>query len=183
MARFKISEEGSQSQEDGASNNMSARLHQIEATFSNSTSHFEDTNKIILQFFGEASKRVNNANSNIESTGTDVHALQQQAKGNITQKAACRAQGESHKDHLGQLERKYEEVVQANRILAQQAENLKAQQLLDKTSLQELREKVDEKLEQAVQPVTFSVPIVQQGYYLEAPQALTLDLEVQHCTL
>ena len=62
--------------------------------------------------------------------------------------------------------------MQANRILAQQAENLQAQQLLDKTSLKELREKVDEKLEQAVQPVTFAVLIAQQGYYYpEAPQA------------
>ena len=52
---------------------------------------------------------------------------------------------------------------------------MQAQQILEETSLKELREKVDEKLEQAVQPVTFSVPIVQQGYYLEAPQAPALD--------
>ena len=77
MARFKVSEEGGQSQEDGVSNNMSARLHQIEAAFSNSAIHFEDANKIILQFFGESSKRVNDANSNIESTRRDVHTLQQ----------------------------------------------------------------------------------------------------------
>ena len=159
MAHFTISEEGGQSQEDRASNNMSARLHQIEAAFSNSATHFDDANKIILQFFGEASKRVNNANSNIQSTRRDVHTLQQQAEGNITQIAACRAQGESHEDCLGQLERKYKEVVQANRILAQQAKNLHAQQVLDQTSLQELRERVDEKLDQSVQPVTFAAPI------------------------
>ena len=50
--------------------------------------------------------------------------------------------------------------METNRILAQQAENLQAQKILEETSLKELREKVDEKLEQAVQPVTFSVPIV-----------------------
>ena len=98
--------------------------------------------------------------------------MQQQAESNITTLATCRAQGESHDDRLGQLERKYEEVVQANRILAQQAENLHAQQLLDQTSLQELRERVDEKLDQSVQPVTFAVPIVQSSYYYpEASQA------------
>ena len=75
MARSKTSEEGGQLQVDGVSSNMS-RLHQIEAAFSNSASHFEDPNKIILQFFGESSKRVNDANSNIESTRRDVHALQ-----------------------------------------------------------------------------------------------------------
>ena len=69
------------------------------------------------------------------------------------------------------MERKYEELVETQRILAQQAENLQAQQILEETSLKELREKVDKKLEQAVQPVTFSVPNVQQVYYLEAPQA------------
>ena len=51
---------------DGASSNMS-RLDQIEAAFSGATTHFEDTNKIILQFFGESSRRVNEAHSNIES--------------------------------------------------------------------------------------------------------------------
>ena len=76
MARFKISEEGGQSQEDGVSNNMSARLHQIEAAFSNSASHFEDANKSILQFFEETSQRVNDANSNMEVTRRDVHALE-----------------------------------------------------------------------------------------------------------
>ena len=65
--------------------------------------------------------------------------------------------------------------METQRIQAQLAENLQAQQILGETSLKELREKVDEKLEQAVQPVTFSVPIVQQGYYLEAPQAPALD--------
>ena len=72
---------------DGASSNMSM-LDQIEAAFSRATTHFEDANKIILQFFGESSRRVNKAHSNIESNRRDVHALKQQAKGSITQIAA-----------------------------------------------------------------------------------------------
>ena len=75
MARLTISEEGGQSQEDGASNNMSIRLNQIEAALSNSASHFEDTNKSILQFFEETSKRVNKTSSNLKVVRRDVHAL------------------------------------------------------------------------------------------------------------
>ena len=70
-----------------------------------------------------------------------------------------RAQGKSHDDHLGHLERRLAEVEQDNRVLSQQVKNLKAQQALDQTSLQELKEKVDEKLDQLVQPVTFTAPI------------------------
>ena len=80
---------------DRVSSNMS-RLHQIEAAFSGATTHFEDANKTILQFFGESSRRVNDANSNIESNRRDVHALKQQAEGSITQIATWRAQGEIH---------------------------------------------------------------------------------------
>ena len=68
----------------------------------------------------------NKASSNIESNRRDVHALKQQAEGSITQIAPCRAQGEIHEDCLSQLERKYEELVETNWILAQQAENLQA---------------------------------------------------------
>ena len=68
MAHFKVSEEGGQSQEDRVSSNMSDKLLQIEAAFSNSTMNFEDANKIILQALGDSSKRVNEGNSNIEST-------------------------------------------------------------------------------------------------------------------
>ena len=35
---------------------------------------------------------------------------------------------------------------------------------------------MDEKLEQAVQPVTFSVPIVQQGYYIDVSQAPAVEV-------
>ena len=59
-------------------------------------------------------------------------------------------------------------MVQDNRALSQQVENLRARQTLDQTSLQELKERVDEKLDQSVQPVTFSAPIY---YYSEALQA------------
>ena len=46
---------------------------------------------------------------------------------------------------------------------------MRAQQDLDQTSLQELKEKVDEKLNQLVQPVTFTAPIY---LYPDSSQAL-----------
>ena len=48
----------------------------------------------------------------------------------------------------------------------QLAENLRAQQLLDEATLKEIKEKVD-KLKEAAQTVTISVPYLQQGHYLE----------------
>ena len=53
---------------------------------------------------------------------------------------------------------------------AQLEENLRAQQLLDGATLKEIKEKVD-KLKEAAQTVTISVPYIQQGHYLEHPEA------------
>ena len=169
MARRTKSEEGGHSQEDGASGNMSLKWTQVEAALSSSSSHFEDANKSILQFCEETSKRVNETSSNLKIVRRDVHALKQQAEDNVTSINTCRAQDESHDDCLGHLERRLAEVEQDNRVLSQQVENLKARQALDQTSLQELKEKVDEKLNQWVQPVTITAPVY---LYPDGPQAL-----------
>ena len=131
---------------------MSLRLTQVEAPLSNSASHFKDANKSILKFCKETSKRANKTSSNLEVVRRDIHALQQQAEDNVTSLNVCRAQEESHEDRLGHLERRLAEVEQDNRVLSQQVENLHARQTLDQTSLQELKERVDEKLDQSVQP-------------------------------
>ena len=52
---------------------MSLRLTQVEAALSNSVSHFEDTNKSILQFCEETGKKVNETSSNLEVVRRDVH--------------------------------------------------------------------------------------------------------------
>ena len=59
---------------------------------------------------------------------------------------------------------------QDNRVLAQQVENLKARQDIDQSSLQELKEKVEDKLNHLVQPVTLTAPIY---LYTDKYQALT----------
>ena len=59
---------------------------------------------------------------------------------------------------------------QANKILLQQVENLKAKQAINQSSLQELKEKVEEKLNHLVQPVTLTAPIYP---YTGESQALT----------
>ena len=68
MARGTKSEEGGHSQGDGASSNMSLEWTQVEAALSSSTSHFEDTNKSILQLCGETSKKANKTSSNLETS-------------------------------------------------------------------------------------------------------------------
>ena len=85
-------------------------------------------------------------NSNIESNRRSIHALRQQAEGSITEIAACQARGEVHEDHISQLEREFQELVETAQTQAQLAENLQAQQTLGETSLKELREKADKKL-------------------------------------
>ena len=90
---------------------MSLRLTQVETALSNSASHFEDTNKSILQFCEETSKKANETSSNLEVVRRDVHALQQQAEDNVTSLNTCRAQEESHNDCLSHLERRLAEVV------------------------------------------------------------------------
>ena len=65
------------------------------------------------------------------------------------------------------------------KVQAQLAENLQAQQVLGEAALKETREKL-EKLEEAAQPVTISVPILQRDHYFEQPQAQGFEfLQVQ----
>ena len=99
--------------------------------------------------------------------------------GSITEIAACRARAEFHEDWISQLEQKVQELAETVRVQAQLVENLQAQQLLGEAALKETREKV-EKLEEAAQTVTISVPYIQQDHYLEQPQAQGFEfLEVQ----
>ena len=147
MARRTKSEEGGHSQEDRASGNMSLEWTQVVAALNSSASHFEDANKSILQFCEETGKRVNKTSSNLKIVRRDIHTLKQQAEDNVTSINTCRAQDKSHGDRLGHLERRLTEVEQDNKALSQQVENLKAWQALDQTSLQELKEKVDKKLD------------------------------------
>ena len=64
---------------------------------------------------------------------------------------------------------------QENRALSQQVENLKARQALNQISIQETKEKVDEKFNQLMQPVTLTTPIYSllDGYL--APAAGVLE--------
>ena len=48
---------------------------------------------------------------------------------------------------------------QDNKILTQQVENLKAKQAINQSSFQELKEKVEDKLNHLVHPVTLTAPI------------------------
>ena len=132
---------------------MSFEWTQVEAALSSSASHFEDANKSILQFCGETGKKVNETSSNLEVVRRDVHVLKQQAEDNVTSLNVYRAQGESHDNRLGHLERRLAEVEQDNRVLAQQVENLKVRQAIDQSSLQELKGKVEEKLNQWCNPL------------------------------
>ena len=101
MARGAKSEEGGHSQGDGASSSMSLEWAQVEAALSSSASHFEDTNKSILQFCEETGKRVNKTSSNLGVIRKDVYVLKQQAEDNATSLNAYRAQQEDQDDCLG----------------------------------------------------------------------------------
>ena len=74
MARLETSGEDGQFQVGGARSNMSG-LDKIENSFSGAISHFEESNKITLQYFGESKKRVKVATSNIESNRKNINAL------------------------------------------------------------------------------------------------------------
>ena len=82
--------------------------------------------------------------------------------------AGCRARIKVHEDRISQLEQKLQKLLETVWAQAQLAENLQAQQLLDGAILKDIKEKVD-KLEEAAQTVTISVPYVQQDHYLEHP--------------
>ena len=170
MARRTKSEEGDHSQKDGASSNMPIEWSQIERALNSSASHFEDANKSILQFCGDTGRKVNEISFNLQIVRRDVHALKQQAEDSATSLNACKAQGESHDNRLGHLERRLTEVEQDNKILLQQVENLKAKQAIDQSSLQELKEKVEDKLNHWVHPVKLTAPIYP---YTDETQALT----------
>ena len=59
---------------------------------------------------------------------------------------------------------------QENKVLAKQVENLKARQDINQSSLLELKEKVEDKLNHLVHPVTLTAPIYP---YTDESQALT----------
>ena len=146
MACCPESEEEDHSQKDGARNNMSIEGSQIETALNYSAAHFDDANKSILQFCGDTGRKVNKTSFNLQVVKRDIHALKQQAEDSVTSLNVYRAQGESHDDRLGHLERRLAEVEQDNRVLAQQVENLKARQDINQSSLQELKEMVEDKL-------------------------------------
>ena len=118
---------------------MSLEWTQVEAALSSSTLHFEDANKSILQFCRETGKKVNETSSNLEVVRRDVHALKQQAEDNITSLNVCRAQGESHDDRLGHLERRLAEVEQDNRSWPNRLRTLKPDRPSTKTPSRNLR--------------------------------------------
>ena len=150
---------------------MSIEGSQIETALNSTASHFEDANRSILQFCGDTGRQVNKISFNLEAVRNNALALNQQAKDSAVSLNACKAQGESHDNRLGHLERRLTEVEQDNKILTQQVENLKAKQAINQSSLQELKEKVEDKLNHLVQPLTLTAPICS---YTEGSQALTL---------
>ena len=85
---------------------MPIEWSQIETALNSSASHFEDANKSILQFCGDTGRKVNETSFNLKVVKRDVHALRQQAEDSVTSLNVCRAQGESHDDRLGHLERR-----------------------------------------------------------------------------
>ena len=110
--------EDSQSQVGGARSNMS-ELDKIEQSFKGAITHFEESNKITLEFFGELKRKYKAVDSRIETNRKKHQGLQQQGDGRVTEIAACRPRAEFHDDQISQLEQKVQE-------LAQLAENLQA---------------------------------------------------------
>ena len=91
MARCPKSEEEDHSQKDGARDNMSIEGSQIETALNSAASHFEDTNRSILQFCGDTGQKVNKISFNLEAVRRDVHALKQQAEDSAASLNACKA--------------------------------------------------------------------------------------------
>ena len=132
---------------------------QLKTALNSAASHFEDANRSILQFCGDMGRQVNKISLNVEAVRMDALTLNQQANDITLSLNTCKAQGESYDNSLGHLERRLTEVEQDNKILLQQVENLKAKQAIDQSSLQELKEKVEDKLNHLVHPVTLTAPI------------------------
>ena len=160
--------EDGQSQVGGARSNMSG-LDKIEQSFRGAITHFEESNKITLEWFRESKRRIADVTSKIETNRKKLQGLQQQVNRSVTEIAACRARAEVNDDRISQLEQKVQDLTETIKVQAQLAENLQAQQLLGEAALKETREKV-EKLEEAAQPVTISVPYLQWDHYFEQPQ-------------
>ena len=138
----------------GTRSNIS-RMDRIEKSFREAITHFEASNQITLEWFGEFKRRIVDITSKIETNRKKLHGLQQQTDGSIIEIARCQATVKVHEDRNSQLEQKLQELAQA-----QLAENLQVQQLLGEAALKEIREKVD-KLKEAAQTVTISVPYLQ----------------------
>jgi len=119
----------------------------VVTALNNFASHFDDTNKSILQFCEGTGKKVNETSSSLQVVRKEVHTLKQRAEKNDTSLNDYRAHGEGLDNRIGHLEAKISELEQDKSSLSQQVEFLKAKQTLDETSIQEVKEKVDEKLE------------------------------------
>ena len=135
------------SQEDGARDNMALDWTHIVTALNNSASHFDEANKSILQFCEGTGKKVNETSSNLEVIKKEVHDLEQRTDRNEASLNEYRAHGEGLDDKIGHLEARITESEQDKRSLSQQVKFLKVKQTLGKTSIGEVKEKVDEKLE------------------------------------
>ena len=74
MASLEPPGEDGQFQVGVARSNMSG-LDKIENSFRGAISHFEESNKITLEWFGESKKRLKEVTSNIESNRKKLHGL------------------------------------------------------------------------------------------------------------
>ena len=66
-------------------------LDKIEQSFRGAITHFEESNKITLEWFGESKRRIVDVTSMIETNRKKLHGLQQQTDASITEIAACQA--------------------------------------------------------------------------------------------
>ena len=107
----------------GAKGNMS-KLEQIENSFKNTITHFEEANKITLRFLGESKKKQKAVDSRIENNRKKIHGLQEQNNGSITQIAACRARAEADKDKILKLEQQVQDLTETVKVHSQIAEDL-----------------------------------------------------------
>ena len=83
--------EDGQSQVGWARSNMS-ELDRIENSFKGAITHFEESNKITLEFFVESKRKHKAVDSRIKHNRKKLHGLQQQTDGSITWIAAFRAE-------------------------------------------------------------------------------------------
>ena len=110
--------EDGQSQVGGARSNISG-LDKIEQSFKGAITHFEESNKITLEFFGESKRKHKAVDSRIKTNRKKLHGLQQQANGSVTEIAACQARAEVNDDRISQLEQKVQDLTETVKVHAQ----------------------------------------------------------------